>query len=188
MQQRQIDPHQRPSRANRSPSSPTSPARPPTPCRKPSSCGDLGACVLTDTPGFDDAQEELGDAASRPRAARSTAPTSRVLLLDEAPHAATEAWLGHLRERNIPVVGVLSRADLLSDPGRPPPHASETLRPAARGGVVATQGSGLAELRETLVRALPDDTPREITAGLAAAGDTVLLVMPPGCGRHPKGA
>lgn len=77
----------------------------------------LGACLLTDTPGFDDT-----GALGPQRIERTLRAADRtqiaVLLFGEGDCAAELDWLGQFRAREIPVIAVLAQCDRLTDPAR----------------------------------------------------------------------
>lgn len=133
----------------------------------------LGACLLTDTPGFDDTSELGGRRIER--TLRAIEHTDVALLLAAAGDdlAPEREWLGRLR---VPAVVVLAQAD------RQPAGAREKLeRGLGRKAVAvsALTGEGIDELLTELARALPADRAQpDLTEGLCSRGDTVLLVMP----------
>lgn len=138
----------------------------------------LGACVLVDTPGFDDAESGLGtQRVERTSQAAETADIAVLLIGDQTISDVEADWLRRLETRRIPIVIVLPKADLYHDP-QTAAAAIETHTGHRPVPVSVRTGEGLDALREALVGACPGEAPREITAGLAAAGDTVLLVMP----------
>ncbi len=144
----------------------------------------LGACLLTDTPGFDDAGALGGLRIGRTLQAADR--TDIAVLLFTAGHSTdTELdWLRQFRAREIPVVAVLAQCDRLTDPAAAAKAIEEQtgLRPLC---VSAATGEGIEELRKALA-ATRTDEPREITAGMVEKGDTVLLVMPQDA-QAPKG-
>lgn len=152
------------------------------PVLKPMEIHGLGACVLIDTPGFDD-EGELG----RQRVEQSLKmldKTDLAILLIENAHPLPDEieWFRLLQERKIPTVVVRSKADLAdnSSPANSDPDAAaEQLFGVQPLPVSATNHTGLEALREALIRHLPEDYNQpEITGDLATAGDVVLLVMP----------
>ena len=136
------------------------------PVFKPMELPGLGACVLIDTAGFNDVSE-LGD--------RRIASTRQVLdradiaiLLTGHDTVCETEWRQELDRRKIPVVEVVSKADLR---GKMPE------------GTVTTSIERLTESRdcviEALLRAMPSDSGDvSLLRGLVDAGDIALLVMP----------
>ncbi|MDE5730877.1 MAG: [FeFe] hydrogenase H-cluster maturation GTPase HydF [Alistipes sp.] len=144
----------------------------------------LGPCVLIDTPGFDDEGPLGALRVEQSRKILDKTDLAILLLAGEEPLDDEIEWLRTLDGRRIPTVVVRSKADL-GTAGESAPAADlpghRTLR------LSATTGEGIAALREELIRNLPEDYNRaEITAGLAAAGDLVLLLMPQDA-QAPKG-
>ena len=88
------------------------------------------------------------------------------------------AWHARFGEQKIPVIPVVSKGDLTADARAAAKAVADCLgeTPVI---VSARTGAGLDELRERLLRALPEGYGnRSITGELAQAGDMVLLVMP----------
>lgn len=136
------------------------------PVFKPMELPGLGACVLIDTAGFNDVSD-LGE--------RRIASTRQVLeradiaiLLTGHDTVCETEWRQELDRRKIPMVEVVSKADLC---GMVPE------------GTVTTSIERPTESRdcviEALLRAIPSDSGDvSLLRGLVDAGDIVLLVMP----------
>lgn len=136
------------------------------PVFKPMELPGLGACVLIDTAGFNDVSD-LGE--------RRIASTRQVLeradiaiLLTGHDTICETEWRQELDRRKIPVVAVVSKADL---------------RGMVPEGTVTTSIERPTESRdcviEALLRAMPSDSGDvSLLRGLVDAGDIVLLVMP----------
>lgn len=131
----------------------------------------LGPVVIIDTPGMDD-EGELGIKRVE-RARKTLAKTDiAVLVVDAAAgmSGADRKLEELIRERGIPCVTVMNKADLLA------------ARPAAEDGLLyvsALTGDGIRELKEklgTLAKSRPDE--KRIVADLLTEGDTVVLVTP----------
>ena len=69
----------------------------------------LGPCLLIDTPGFDD-EGELGEIRVE-RTLKIIGKTDIALLLCETGDAQEQEWLQRLKERGIPVILLLNKAD-----------------------------------------------------------------------------
>lgn len=135
----------------------------------------VGPVVFIDTAGVDD-DGELGRLrVDRTRdAARKT---DVALVVFAAPPDVEEEWIADLQRRDVPVVGVVNKADELTDAEAV--RAEVERRFGVRTIVVSARtGENVAEVREAIIRALPDDEPVSITGALARPGDLVLLVMP----------
>ena len=145
------------------------------PVSKPIELPGLGACVLIDTPGYDDTSI-LGEQ----RIAQTTKVVDKtdiaVLLFTEQWGEDERRWIAEFRAREIPIIAILSQCDRLVDVDNLLQAIARdmTLKPIA---VSSTQGDGLPALREALVAAGMREE-RTILQGLVAEGDTVLLVMP----------
>lgn len=131
----------------------------------------LGPVVILDTPGLDDTGE-LGTMRVE-QARRMLARTNIAVLVVDAAAGMGEAerWLlQELRERKIPCVVALNKADLLThrpDPGEDAVYVS------------AVTGEGVGELKERLGRfAAQLAPPRLLVRDLLDAGDLVVLVTP----------
>lgn len=136
------------------------------PVFKPMELPGLGACVLIDTAGFNDVSD-LGE--------RRIASTRQVLeradiaiLLTGHDTICETEWRQELDRRKIPVVEVVSKADL---------------RGMVPEGTVVTSINRPTESRdcviEALLRAMPSDSGDvRLLRGLVDAGDIALLVMP----------
>ena len=145
------------------------------PVSKPIELPGLGACVLIDTPGYDDTSL-LGEQ----RIAQTTKVVDRtdiaILLFTEQWGDDERRWIAEFRAREIPIIAVLSQSDRLEsiDTLVHTIEVDTQLKPIA---VSSTQGNGLPALREALAAAGMREE-RTILQGLVSEGDTVLLVMP----------
>lgn len=145
------------------------------PVSKPIELPGLGACVLIDTPGYDDTSI-LGEQ----RIAQTTKVVDKtdiaILLFTEQWGDDERRWIAEFRAREIPIIAILSQCDRLADvESLVKAIESDTkLKPIA---VSSTQGEGLPALREALAAAGMREE-RTILQGLVNEGDTVLLVMP----------
>ena len=136
----------------------------------------LGPCLLIDTPGFDD-EGELGEMRVE-RTLKIIGKTDIALLLCETGDAQEQEWLQRLKERGIPVILLLNKADarpnttelaeqIKTSCGQPPIIVS------------AKDGTGSEAIHRAILEKLPADFgERTITGSLVAEGDVVVLVMP----------
>lgn len=136
----------------------------------------IGPCLLIDTAGFDDAGTVGTLRNERTRRVLDQADMA-LLVVDGIADDADVSWLTQLRERDIPTVIVLNKADLVPDATSAVKALSEQLgqKPVI---VSAEKGSGIEELRAAMAALVTDDAPESITGTLATQGDVVLLVMP----------
>lgn len=136
----------------------------------------LGPCLLIDTPGFDD-EGELGEMRVE-RTLKIIGKTDIALLLCETGDAQEQEWLQRLKERGIPVILILNKADVR-------PNATELAEQIKAGCgqppiiVSAKDGAGIEAIHHAILEKLPADFGEQtITGNLVAEGDVVVLVMP----------
>ena len=138
----------------------------------------VGAAVVADTAGFDDAGE-LGSMrvdAARKVLARADAA---ILLLGEYDGDATleKEWLAQIKEQQLPVITLVGKCDIESSAER------IALWKKALGCDVipfsAINGDGCVALLERIAQQYKqDDDLDDITHSLVKTGDVVVLVMP----------
>ena len=136
----------------------------------------LGPCLLIDTPGFDD-EGELGEMRVE-RTLKIIGKTDIALLLCETGDVQEQEWLQRLKERGIPVILLLNRAD-----ARPNTTELAEQIKASCGQppiiVSAKDGTGIEAIHRAILEKLPADFGEQtITGSLVAEGDVVVLVMP----------
>lgn len=136
----------------------------------------LGPCLLIDTPGFDD-EGELGEMRVE-RTLKIIEKTDIALLLCETGDAQEQEWLQRLKERGIPVILLLNKADAR-------PNTTELAEQIKTSCgqlpiiVSAKDGTGIEAIHRAILEKLPADFGEQtITGSLVAEGDVVVLVMP----------
>lgn len=137
----------------------------------------IGPCVFIDTAGLDD-EGELGALRIR-QTMRAMERTDVALLVCTGDDIEKELeWNRLLKEKNIPVIWILNKADLLAD-------ATATVRSIEKRcgqvplAVSARTKQGMEDIRRSLIAKLPDETMSQgIVGRLVKEGDTVMLVMP----------
>lgn len=136
----------------------------------------LGPCLLIDTPGFDD-EGELGEMRVE-CTLKIIGKTDIALLLFETGDAQEQEWLQRLKERGIPVILLLNKADVR-------PNTTELAEQikASCGQppiiISAKDGTGIEAIHRAILEKLPADFGEQtITGNLVAEGDVVVLVMP----------
>lgn len=139
----------------------------------------LGPCVLIDTAGFDD-EGELG-AMRMEKTALAAQKTELALIVFASEDMEKELeWFRYFQEKKTPVIPVVSKSDLRSDEENQ--EFAEKLREQTKEKVCivsAKTGAGIAELKELMIRMVPEGFgSRTITGDLVSEGDVVLLVMP----------
>lgn len=136
----------------------------------------VGPVVWIDTAGFDD-EGDLG-ALRIEKTQDAMARTDIALLLFTDFSEQERAWMKQLKEKKIPVIPVISKMDSRQNAAALSAQIEELCRekPVL---VSASAGTGLADLKERILRLLPEDYQAESIIGhLVRPGDTVLLVMP----------
>ena len=139
----------------------------------------LGPCVLIDTAGFDD-EGELG-AMRMEKTALAAQKTELALIVFASEDMEKELeWFRYFQEKKTPVIPVVSKSDLRSE--KENQTFAEKLREQTKEKVCivsAKTGAGIAELKERMIRMVPESFgSRTITGDLVSEGDVVLLVMP----------
>lgn len=136
----------------------------------------LGPCLLIDTPGFDD-EGELGEMRVE-RTLKIIGKTDIALLLCETGDVQEQEWLQRLKERGIPVILLLNKAD--ARPNKT--ELSEQIQASCGQPpiiVSAKDGTGIEAINRAILEKLPADFGEQtITGNLVAEGDVVVLVMP----------
>ena len=136
----------------------------------------LGPCLLIDTPGFDD-EGELGEMRVE-RTLKIIGKTDIALLLCETGDVQEQEWLQRLKERGIPVILLLNKAD--ARPNKT--ELSEQIQASCGQPpiiVSAKDGTGIEAINRAILEKLPADFGEQtITGSLVAEGDVVVLVMP----------
>jgi len=142
----------------------------------------IGPCVLIDTAGYDD-EGFLGEMRVEMTRRVLKETDAAVLLISSDTDSADDLtmereWAAAMKEAGIPVLCVLSRADLNRDSAALVAAVKEKLGLEAES--VSVMDDGVTErLRLMLLRLLPENLfARSIASHLVQPGDTVLLVMP----------
>lgn len=141
----------------------------------------LGPVTFIDTAGFGDDSALGGARVAKTMEAAGRADVAVVVFSAECAddgYANEKEWVELFRERNIPVIGVLNKADIADDPDAAARDIETRtgLRPVA---VSARTGAGIEALMESLVSAGGNAAePMTVTGDLVSAGDVVMLVMP----------
>lgn len=149
------------------------------PVSKPMEINPLGACVLIDTAGFDDTGA-LGK--SRVEKTRLAAEKSDigVIIFDSVNMDTELEWFQLFREKNTPVLPVISRSD--SRESLEIQQLSEAVKKSTGMEpllVSAVTREGMDNVKEALARLIPERfDARFITGSLVDESDVVMLVMP----------
>ena len=148
------------------------------PVEKPMELLPIGAVLFIDTAGIDDvgALGEMRAARTRQVFDRTDVAILVVAAGDWGPFE--DALLEEFARREIPTVVVFNKSDLAAAP--------EAIRQRLRAGKtrflhsVAHAGEGIADLREALIRAAPEEFINSMTVlgDLVPAGELAVLVVP----------
>lgn len=136
----------------------------------------IGPCLFIDTPGFDD-EGELGEMRIE-RTLKAIEKTEIALLFCQSDMKEELRWIERLKERNIPVILLLNKADILKVPEA---IACEIERKSGQRPLIvsAKEQQGMDLIRQALLTQLPADYGQQsITGNRVQEGDLVLLVMP----------
>lgn len=137
----------------------------------------IGPVVFMDTAGFDD-EGELGALRVRKTQEIIAKTDIAILVLDDDDFAEEKKWLSELQEKEIPVIGILGKADERKNPNSFLAAAKKELGMAPIL-VSSLRGDGLQEVKKALENAVPEDFQRQkILGDLVSEGELVLLVMP----------
>lgn len=136
----------------------------------------VGPCLFIDTPGYDD-EGELGEMRIT-RTLKAAEKTDIAILLCHPDMDKELQWIQQLKEKNIPVILLLNKADILEDAAFIA-SAIENKTGESPLIVSANTRQGMEDIRRAIIRRLPEDfDAQSITGKLVSAGDLVLLVMP----------
>ena len=137
----------------------------------------IGPCMLIDTAGFDD-EGRLGEMRVEKTRKAMDKTDVALLLFSEGDFQKEAEWLLELRKRKVPVIPVISKADVRADLEGLAARVKEAtgLPPIL---VSAKEKTGVKELLSALVRMIPEEFEAEsITGRLVNEDDVVMLVMP----------
>ncbi len=147
------------------------------PVYKPMEINPLGSCVIIDTAGFDDTTELGERRMEKTRLAAEKTELGIILFAGEEMEEELH-WYRFLKERNVPVLSVVNKADILENPGALVERIEKETgqKPLL---LSAQTKEGMGQVKEALARLLPENYGnRLITGELVQEGDLVLLVMP----------
>lgn len=136
----------------------------------------IGPCLFIDTPGFDD-EGELGQLRIA-RTLKAIEKTDIALLLCQPDMTEELRWIELVKEKNIPTILVLNKADILKEEEATARYIEKVTgqRPLI---VSARNKQGMELIRQAIVAHLPEDFgAQSITGNHVQEGDLVMLVMP----------
>lgn len=137
----------------------------------------IGPCVFIDTAGLDD-EGELGELRVRQTLRAMDRTDIALLICTDTDVSCEKQWKDMLAEKNIPVIVLLNKSDLLEDPLATARAIEQQLQQVPLI-VSAAHKSNIEDIRRALIGKLPDETMSTgITGRLVKENDVVLLVMP----------
>lgn len=153
------------------------------PVAKPIELPKVGATILIDTPGLDD-NTLLGNQRKAQSLKAIDKTDIAVILFSDSDTSIEEDIIAQLKAREIPVIGVVSKCDIIQNRASLTAKVYEIVNsePIA---LSATTNEGIDQLL-TRLATLSQQEERLITEGLCESGDIVVLVMPQDA-QAPKG-
>lgn len=142
----------------------------------------IGPVVMIDTAGFDD-EGDLGELRVKKSLAKIKQTDIAILVIDSTNTISNQdnEWSDVLKKADIPVIIALNKWDQIPEEKRAEviETASGVFAAAKIVPLSAKTGSGINELRQAIIEALPEGaTEKSILGDLIDDGALVLLVMP----------
>lgn len=147
------------------------------PVNKAMEIHDIGPCMLIDTAGFDDIGK-LGEIRVEKTKEVAEKTDIAVVLFSGDDFTLETRWYNFFVNKKTPVLAVVSKADLYVNGSAYALQVESKI--GAKPILVSSVGkSGIKELKEAIIRLIPNDFDSpSITGNLCKENDTVLLVMP----------
>lgn len=150
----------------------------------------LGPCTIIDTAGFDD-KSELGKLRMEKTMLASEKVDIAIIVISaetyqveyeqqdfSTVYAQEDRWYTSFKKKNTPVLFLINKIDI-SENGEKLERYIRNQKKTSVLRISATAKTGIEDVKEALVRMMPEDFGQEyITSELVSEGDTVLLVMP----------
>lgn len=147
------------------------------PVYQPMEIHGIGPCVFIDTAGFDD-EGELGSLRIERTLQAADKADIALMVCCDTELSEEQRWIELLKERNIPYLLVLNKADLLEKPDK---VADKLEQQTGQHPLIvsAKEKTGIDSIRQSILHRLPElNEQPDIVGDLANEGDVVLLVMP----------
>ncbi|HVP11991.1 MAG TPA: [FeFe] hydrogenase H-cluster maturation GTPase HydF [Phycisphaerae bacterium] len=148
------------------------------PVEKPMELLPIGPVLFIDTAGIDDVGALGEQRVDRTRRVFDRTDVGLIIAQADQWGEFEEGLLAELTRRTVPVIVVFNKTDLAA----PDPRIVERLNGQNTTSVrtVASRAEGLADLREALIRAAPEDfiNAPAIIGDLVPPGELVVLVVP----------
>lgn len=139
----------------------------------------VGACVFIDTAGFDDIGE-LGELRVEQTMIALSKSDIAIMLFCDDDFTYEEKWISSLKERNTPILAVISKSDLKSDDDLS--LLAQKIKDKFELEPITTSVAniiGVDKILEEIARLIPPEKDAQsLTGHLAKPNDVVLLVMP----------
>ena len=136
----------------------------------------IGASLFIDTAGFDDVGELGKLRVEKTKEALSKSDVAIFVFADCDIEDAKE-WVEACQKNKTPIIAVVNKADMLPDK-KEIAFAIQNLYGLNAILVSSKNGEGLAEIRQKLLRAMPEGYEKEsIIADLVEPNDVVMLLM-----------
>lgn len=137
----------------------------------------IGPCVLIDTAGFDD-EGELGYMrVEKTKLAMEKTDIALIVCCDENIREELD-WIDLFKKRKTPFIIIINKVDQITNAE----YIAQLFEEACKEKpliISAKNKTGIENIREEIMRMLPEDyDATSITGNLAGENDTVLLVMP----------
>lgn len=137
----------------------------------------IGPCVLIDTAGFDDEGYLGAMRVDKTKVAMDKTDIALILFTDEDISMELE-WINKFREKNTPVIPLINKIDKIKDKDIIANRIKDILNEEPIC-ISALKKSSIDQIREAILRKLPEDYDNNsITGNLVTEDDIVLLVMP----------
>ena len=147
------------------------------PVYKPMEIYPLGACTMIDTAGFDD-ETKLGELRAEKTKLAAEKTELAIILFDGEDMQKELAWYQYFKERNVPVLCVVNKADSREN-GQTIVQMIQDKTGENALLVSAHSGAGIAKVKEALARKIPENYGmQQITGDFVKEDDVVMLVMP----------
>ena len=146
---------------------------------KPMEISGLGACVLLNTAGFDDVGE-LGTIRVEKTEKAAEKIEIAVMVFSDIEMEQEIQWCKKFKAKKTPVLAVVNKIDTLTE--KEQAAIANRIRTELKTEPVfvsALKKKGIEELKEAIIRLIPEEFGEQtITGDLVTEDDVVLLVMP----------
>lgn len=152
----------------------------------------IGPCVLIDTAGFDDDGLIGKLRVLKTKEAVDKTDIALIVFSCDTVIDIEKEWIDTFKKKNIPVLAVLNKADLINDIDAASKNIEDCIgiKPIVVSSIKSENcqvdnafsnryKNGIDQIRTAIIHNLPEDYDMQtITGGIVHYGDVVLLVMP----------